>query len=47
LSSWELPKNKSTPIQRGLVRVIGRLHLNATDPEESYMREGRPRRAAR
>ena len=30
----ELPRNKSTPIQRGLMRVVGRLQLNADDPEE-------------
>jgi tetratricopeptide (TPR) repeat protein len=30
----ELPRDKSTPIVRGLVRVTGRLRLNANDPED-------------
>lgn len=30
----ELAKGKSTPIQRGLLRVVGRLQLNADDPED-------------
>lgn len=30
----ELTAGKTTPLQRGLVRVIGRLELNATDPED-------------
>ena len=30
----ELPAGQSTRYQRGLVRVVGRLRLNATDPED-------------
>jgi hypothetical protein len=30
----ELPAGKTTPFQRGLVRVIGRLSLNSGDPED-------------
>jgi Flp pilus assembly protein TadD len=30
----ELPKNQTIRYQRGLMRITGRLHLNATDPEE-------------
>lgn len=30
----EMPPGKTARLQRGLMRVVGRLHLNATDPEE-------------
>jgi hypothetical protein len=30
----ELPRGGTTPYRRGLVRVVGRLQLNATDPED-------------
>jgi hypothetical protein len=29
-----MPDGKATAIQRGLVRIVGRLHLNSTDPED-------------
>jgi tetratricopeptide (TPR) repeat protein len=32
----ELPAGQSTPLRRGLVRVRGRLTLNATDPEDFF-----------
>ncbi len=30
----ELPAGQTTRYQRGLIRIVGRLHLNASDPEE-------------
>lgn len=30
----ELPPGQTTRIQRGLIRIVGRLQLNATDPED-------------
>lgn len=30
----ELPNGETTTFQRGLIRIIGRLHLNANDPED-------------
>jgi hypothetical protein len=30
----ELPEGKTFTYTRGLLRVTGRLHLNATDPED-------------
>ncbi|MCI0637759.1 MAG: DUF3299 domain-containing protein [Gemmataceae bacterium] len=39
----ELPLGKTTAYQRGLVRIVGRLSLNDTDPEDFFfaMREAR------
>jgi hypothetical protein len=30
----EMPAGKSTPLRRGLTRLVGRLTLNSTDPED-------------